>query len=248
MANSIIAWTNLSIGFSTPLLHAEDYALTPGQALVLLGPNGAGKSTFLKTICGLLAPISGSVSPNLESPKERSRQIAFVPQSESVEFGWTVRDFVALSRAARGGISESPSDRTAVDLAMEQCDVSRFADLPLAKLSGGEQQRARIARGLAQETPILAFDEPTSHLDIAHAIDVLHLIKTVIEGGKTVLLSLHDVNQALSLDCHYGFAINQKLTFQKKKPSPNELREVFGIEFEQLGDSVLPATYRRTTG
>ncbi len=242
-----MSWTNLEIGFDSPILQAEDYSLAPGEALVLLGPNGAGKSTFLKTICGLLPAIHGTVTPSFSSSRERSNQIAFVPQIESVEFGWTVRDYVALSRVSRGGIADSPADVSAVESAMDRCDVARFADQPLMKLSGGEQQRARIARGLAQETSILVLDEPTSHLDIAHAIDILDLIRKVNLDGKTVLLSLHEIGQALSLDCHYGYSIGKKMTFKNQKPSPSELGEVFGVEFQQSGNAVIPITYCHTT-
>ncbi len=205
----------LTIGRHEALIQDISIDLEPGQIFVLLGPNGSGKSTFMQSLCGMIRSLHGSVRLDDQDVTtmrhaERCRKIAWVPQEEFVEFGWTAREFAALGRAALSdSVFESRADREATQEALRLCDAEEYADRPMNELSGGERQRVRIARALAQDADILVLDEPASQLDIAHVLSVLDLISQLAVHGKTIILSVHEVNQALRLRAKWGF-INQK--------------------------------------
>jgi iron complex transport system ATP-binding protein len=175
-----------------------------GEITAVLGPNGSGKSTLLRAMLGVLPPESGRVelagSPVAScSRAELARAIGVVPQTELSAFPITVREMVAMGRYPHLGPwrRERETDRVAVRVAMERCHVADFADRPISTLSGGERQRTLIARALAQEAGILALDEPTAALDVAHEMEVFELLHRIAsEGGSTVLLITHHLNLA----------------------------------------------------
>lgn len=210
-----LALTGISIGRSEPLINEFSLKLAAGQIFVLLGPNGSGKSTMLQTICGMIRPLAGRVTIDGDEVssmtlQQRCRNIAWVPQEEFVEFGWTAQEFAALGRAALSdSVFESKQDQAATRTALEQCDAAHLAQRPLQELSGGEKQRVRIARAIAQDADIVVLDEPASQLDVAHVLNVLELVVELSRSGKTVILTVHDVNQALRLPATWGF-VNEK--------------------------------------
>lgn len=162
-----------------------------GERVALLGPNGSGKSTLLSTLVGTLRPLSGTVTPS-GPPREMARKIAYVPQEEPAAYPFPAREVVTMGRLAMGdGLHDTPEDRAAAEAAMAEADCLDLADRLITELSGGERQRVLIARALAQETPLLLLDEPTSHLDAPHQISLLRLIQT-----RTVFAALHDLNLA----------------------------------------------------
>ena len=255
LANLSVSKTE--IGRNEVLIQDVSVDLGPGEILVLLGPNGSGKSTLLQTICGMIRPLAGTVlldgkDVTTMRQTERCRKIAWVPQEEFVEFGWTAREFAALGRAALSdSVFESKEDRAATERALELCDATAFADRAMNELSGGERQRVRIARALAQDADVLVLDEPASQLDISHVLSVLDLISQLAEHGKSIVLTVHDVNQALRLRAKWGF-INQKRleTFESLEGihESGVLQRTYNAEFRIIdAQTVVASTSCRTT-
>ena len=186
-----------------PALDGVSMSVPKGSLYAVLGPNGSGKSTLLRSLLGTLAPVSGECLVDGRpvdrwKRRELAREVGVVPQSEPVTFPVSVREIVALGRYPHlGPVSpEGPDDRRAIARALERCDVTEFADRSITELSGGEMQRVRIARALAQEPRFLALDEPTASLDIAHEMEILELLQRSVAGGMTVLLVTHHLDRA----------------------------------------------------
>lgn len=249
LANLSLA--EVTIGRATSLIEQVNLSISAGEIFVLLGPNGSGKSTLLETICGMLNPLSGSVQVGGSEvsqmrPAERSKQIAWVPQEEFVDFGWTAREFAALGRAALSdSVFESRTDREATERALQLCDAEYLAERSMNELSGGERQRVRIARALAQDADILVLDEPASQLDIAHVLTVLDLVCSLAEHGKTIILTVHEVNQALRLPARWGFVNKKRLeVFESLDEihSSGVLNRTYGAEFKIIDPKTVVAT------
>jgi iron complex transport system ATP-binding protein len=236
----------------------ENVTFTLGQSnvLVILGPNGAGKSTLLKTLAGLKRPLNGEVIVDGENihdlnTTQRAQKIAWVSQSEKMEFAWTVEEYVMLGRSVRSaGFFQTIADKGVVRDCLMQVECADLAQRSILELSGGELQRVRIARGLAQESPLLMLDEPTAHLDIQHQADVLRLIHQLAEQGKNIVLSLHDLNQALALNAEYLVAHDQGCEFfahREELEKTNLLNQVYKNSIEQIfrldGSVALLPTY-----
>ncbi len=196
----------VSFGYSRqrPVLSHISIDIRPGVFLAVAGPNGVGKSTLIQIMAGALRPQSGMVF--LEGKDLRSyrvenlaRQIALVRQEFVPAFGFSVFETVLMARTPYYGQwgFESRKDRDLANRALERTDTARFASRPLGSLSAGERQRVFIARALAQDTPILLLDEPTSFLDLKHQVAIYDLLKTVQqETAATILAVTHDINLA----------------------------------------------------
>jgi iron complex transport system ATP-binding protein len=190
----------------TAILSDISFGVHAGDMWSILGPNGAGKSTLLKCLMRIQAGWTGRVRLDgapLESYSQRqlARRLAYVPQAGGDQHPpYTVREFVRMGRypyAGRFG-SSSPGDNEAVDAAMRQVSVERFAERTLEHLSGGERQKVYIAAALAQGSDILLLDEPTAFLDYRHQAEVFALLRTINrEMGTTVVTVTHDVNAAI---------------------------------------------------
>ncbi len=196
VAEEITAPYGLRPGFS---LHVQ-----AGAVVGLVGPNGAGKSTLLRCLAGALALDAGRVSVgpaviHTLSPPERAKQIAYLPQLETAPAGYTVRDVVALGRYAhrRGLGGLTPTDHESVARALEQMTLTAIAHRAVDTLSGGEYQRVRMARALAQEAPTLLLDEPMAHLDPGAAARLMDQLVNVSSPTRpTMIAALHDLNLA----------------------------------------------------
>jgi len=126
---------------------------------------------------------------------EVAKHIAVVPQQEHIPFRFTVWEIVMMGRLAHAdGVWDTPADRFAVEQALGFTDCLQFKDRYVIELSGGERQRAMIARALAQETGIIVLDEPTTHLDVTHQLDLCKLVRQMVESGKTIIAAMHDLN------------------------------------------------------
>ena len=172
-----------------------------GAITAIVGPNGSGKSTLVRALLGRLAPERGAIALDGApiaslSRLEAARRVALVPQREEPAFPLVVRDFIALGRYAHGGVwsGETPGDRAAIAAASELAGVEPYLQRRTVELSGGEWQRVRIARALAQGGDALALDEPTAFLDIAHEMSVFELLDSLARQGKAVLLVSHQLN------------------------------------------------------
>ncbi|MBI2440954.1 MAG: ABC transporter ATP-binding protein [Lentisphaerae bacterium] len=178
--------------------------IAEGEMVALLGPNGAGKSTLLRVLTGLLEPCAGQVRLFGQDVRrlqalDRARLIALVPQELKTPMAYSVADLVFMGRAIRLRAWQAPTarDLQIIERAMAYTDVSELRDRPLDALSGGEKQRAVIAMALAQEPRAIVMDEPTTHLDLNHALEVMTIVERLNrEQGVTVLMTSHDLNQA----------------------------------------------------
>lgn len=190
-------------GAKQPVLQGVSMTVPRGSFYAVLGPNGSGKSTLLRALLGLLRPTSGEAHLAGQSawtwkPRDRARRVGVVPQSESFPFPLSAEDLVSMGRYPHLPPLRSPSreDRRIVRDAMDRCDVLDLASRMVDTLSGGELQRVRIARALAQEPEILVLDEPTASLDLAHEMEILELLKGIVQRGRTVLMSTHHLDLA----------------------------------------------------
>jgi iron complex transport system ATP-binding protein len=179
------------------------FQLAPGEAVALVGPNAAGKSTLVQALAGALPADAGEVRLSGDpvtslSGAERARRLALVPQSARWELPFTVREVVAMARSTRAGgwRFENADDRRAIDDALDAGDVRSMEDRLFAELSGGERQRVLLARALAQQAPVVLFDEPTAHLDLGHQLDLLDRICAHAVDGGAALVVLHDLAMA----------------------------------------------------
>jgi len=187
-----------------PLLAALTFGIDSGEFVGILGRNGAGKTTLLRAMAGLRTADRGTIrlgDRNVAelSPAERSREIAFVTSDDIFADRLTVRDVVAAGRYPHHRWwqwNEEPDDAAAIARALSDAELQDFADREFTTLSSGERQRVWIALALAQETPVLFLDEPTSHLDVRAAQQILRLLRAQVRSGKTVVCVLHDPNEA----------------------------------------------------
>jgi iron complex transport system ATP-binding protein len=178
-----------------------------GGFTAIVGPNACGKSTLLRALARMLKPRDGTVlldGATIGSLPTRdvAKQIGLLPQSATAPDGITVSDLVARGRHPHQSLFRpwSKEDARAVREAMERTDIVPLADRPVDELSGGQRQRVWLAMALAQETPLLLLDEPTTFLDIAHQLEVLDLCADLHERGRTLVAVLHDLNHA----CRYA--------------------------------------------
>jgi iron complex transport system ATP-binding protein len=201
-----LAAANLSLAYgkSPAVVSGVDVEIEQGQITSIIGANGCGKSTLLRGMARLLAPSEGQVvldgeSIHSQKTKEVAKRIGLLPQGPVVPDGLVVEDLVARGRYPHQSLLRqwSREDEAAVERALAATGTAELRERPVDELSGGQRQRVWIALALAQETPILLLDEPTTFLDMAHQLEVLNLLSRLNrEQGRTVVLVLHDVNQA----------------------------------------------------
>jgi len=180
-----------------------------GSFTVIVGPNACGKSTLLRSFSRLLKPSAGAVvldgkAIDRYKPKEVARAIGLLPQTSVAPEGITVADLVSRGRYPHQNLIRqwSAADEHALWAAMVATNVESLATRQLDELSGGQRQRVWVAMALAQETPILLLDEPTTYLDIAHQIDLLDLFAHLHREGNTIVAVLHDLNHAARYASH----------------------------------------------
>lgn len=196
---------NLSVYYgSRKILHNIDLEVKAGEILALIGPNGAGKSTLIRAVSGVVPVHGGKILVDEAditkfTPMQRAQKISVVPQAVSLPPAFTVWETVLLGRTPYLNFlgQVSGKDEALARLALEQVDAFHLKDSFINEISGGEQQRVLLARALVQDTPIMLMDEPTTHLDLRHQLDLLKLISVQVrEKNLAVLITLHDLNLA----------------------------------------------------
>ncbi|MEE1773126.1 ABC transporter ATP-binding protein [Streptomyces sp. JV185] len=199
-----LAARGVTVGYGgRTVIDGLDVAIPPGVITTIIGPNGCGKSTLLRTLTRLLKPAGGSVVLDGEDiarlrTRDVAKKLGLLPQAPVAPEGLTVADLVARGRHPHQSWLRqwSSDDAGVVERALAMTGVLELADRPVDSLSGGQRQRVWISMTLAQGTDLLLLDEPTTYLDLAHAIDVLDLVDDLHESGCTVVMVLHDLNLA----------------------------------------------------
>lgn len=201
---------NLYAGYGNKsILNGLSVTLPAGKITALIGPNGCGKSTLLKCFSRLLTPESGTL--RLEGDdisrlhgRALARKLALLPQQHIAPEGIRVRELVSYGRSPWlnlwGRLGEQ--DHARVARAMQETNIGDLAEKLVSELSGGQRQRVFLAMVLAQDTPLVLLDEPTTYLDISHQVELMNLLRRQNQQGKTVVAVLHDLNQA-SRYCDY---------------------------------------------
>jgi iron complex transport system ATP-binding protein len=200
----VITVSDLVVSYPGAARNAVDgvsFVAAAGALTALAGPNGSGKSSIVRALLGRADVVSGSVAiansdvRTLSLP-ELARRVAVVPQREESAFPIQVREYVALGRYPHLGLwrAATKADDSAVNDALEQAGVAELAGRDTDALSGGEWQRVRIARALAQKAPALVLDEPTTFLDVAHEMAIFELLSSLARSGLAVLLVSHQLN------------------------------------------------------
>ncbi len=209
----------------------------------IIGPNGSGKSTLLKNICRIWEPQSGSISINdkdyTEIPrKDLSALVTLVPQNKTIGFPVSVYDIVSMGRNPHLGRFEGlrQKDRDIIERALQQTNIHALKDRNINELSGGEGQLAIIARAIATEASLILLDEPTSELDVKHKLEIVKILHEFREQGKTILVTLHDLNLARRFCDTISILCRGKLFYSgspEKAFAEENIKQVFEVNVKE---------------
>lgn len=239
---------HLTLGYrpGADVVHDLDLALPTGAVTAVIGANGCGKSTLLRALARLLPPRTGSVLLDGHDlhrlpTREVARRLGLLPQGPVTPDGITVADLVRRGRTPHTSVFRqwSAADEEAVESALALTRLTDLAEAQVDSLSGGQRQRAWLALTVAQDTPLLLLDEPTTYLDMAHQLDVLELVRELHSGGRTVVMVLHDVNQAARYADHLVAVMAGKVVAEGNPVellTPALIRQVFGVDSQVLRD------------
>ena len=250
---NIIQAQNLDVGYSrNPVVSGINIEGMRGQVICLLGPNGAGKTTILRTLSGLLAPIRGAVEVegiNIDEMKKKeiARKLSLVLTNSAELPLATVYELISMGRTPYTNLLGhlSDEDKRVIEEALETVGASSLRERFYSQLSDGEKQKVMIARALVQEPELIILDEPTSHLDIKHKIEVVRVLQKLSnERGITCILSLHDIDLALK-GCQTVLLINEGRVLAQGIPEDviyegviQQLYGIKGAEYNELYGSV----------
>lgn len=242
---------NLSAGYQKKII-VDDISLTipPEKMTVLVGANGCGKSTLLSTIARLLQPMGGTVlldgkSIHEQPTKRVSRRLGILPQSPLLPEGLTVFELVSRGRFPWQNFMRqwTDADEQAVEEALRLTGTQDYAHLPVESLSGGQRQRCWIAMALAQQTPYILLDEPTTYLDLRYQVEILELLHDLTRHhGRTVIVVLHDLNFAVNYGDTLVFLREgkvQRVLHEDDLCTPELIKAVFDVDVQM---SINPAT------
>lgn len=242
-----LAANGVRVGYGErTVIDGLDVAVADGSFTVIVGPNASGKSTLLRAFARLLTPTGGQIvldGNDIRSlpSREVARTLGLLPQSAVAPEGITVIDLVSRGRYPHQSLFRqwSDDDSRAVRAALEATSTDAFAHRRVDELSGGQRQRVWIAMVLAQETPIILLDEPTTFLDIAHQIELLELCSQLHRQGRTLVAVLHDINQAARYATHIIAMRDGRIVAQGEASeviTAERVESVFGVRSRILAD------------
>lgn len=247
MSPSRLHAADLRVGYDDRVI-IEDLSveIPDGSFTVIVGPNASGKSTLLRALSRLLRPTHGAVlldghDVREMGGKEFARELGLLPQESIAPEGITVVDLVARGRFPYQRLFRqwSDEDERAVREALEATQLLELSTRPVEALSGGQRQRVWIAMALAQETPILLLDEPTTYLDLAHQLEVLELCTRLHRQGRTLVAVLHDLNQAARYASHLVAMSSGAVAAQgtpREVVTEEIVHRVFGVRARVIDD------------
>jgi iron complex transport system ATP-binding protein len=240
--NMVLSAERLDSGYGkTPVVKDLDLNVLQGQTICLIGPNGSGKTTVLRTLAGILAPLGGAVYIGRREigrikSAEKAKQLALVLTERLNVNMITAREIAAMGRSPHTDFLGrlSPEDHRIVDDALETVGALDLGERNFTSLSDGEKQKVLIARALAQEPELVILDEPTSHLDIKHKIEVIQILNRLSrERGMTVIMALHDIDIAAK-NCQTLLLVKNGKVLAQGKPEDiigeNTIGELYDIE------------------
>lgn len=240
---------NITIKYDDRVI-AEDLSvkIPHGSFTAIVGPNACGKSSLLRTLSKLIKPAQGHVllegkKITAYKSKDVARKLGLLPQSSTAPDGITVANLIAHGRYPYQSLLQqwSDEDEKAVLTAMELTNTTSLSHRFVDELSGGQRQRVWVAMVLAQQTPLLLLDEPTTYLDIAHQIDLLELFKDLNEQGNTLVAVLHDLNHAARYANHIIAMKDGRIIAQgnpKEIVTAQLVEEVFGLKCIVIDDPI----------
>lgn len=247
----------LTLGYgpvsAPPIVEDLDLDVPAERVTAIIGANGCGKSTLLRGLTRQLAPRAGSIEvlgrdAARVSARDYARTVALLPQHPVAPEGMTVAQLVARGRHPHRGLlgGRAAGDDAAIASALERTDLVELADREAGTLSGGQRQRAWLALVLAQQTPVVLLDEPTSYLDLSHQVEVLDLVRALPdprgEGRATVVAVLHELNLAARSADHIVAMAAGRVVAQGTPGEvivPEVLAEVFGLDADVVADPLL---------
>ncbi|MGZ8610672.1 MAG: ABC transporter ATP-binding protein, partial [Actinomycetota bacterium] len=245
-----LALRNVSAAYgAAPVVHGVELEVRSGEVVGLVGPNGSGKTTLVRVASRALRPSAGRVELGGRdlagmNAREVARLVAVVPQDLTPAFSFTALELVLMGRTpylSRWG-GGGQEDWARARAAMAATQVQHLADRPVEELSGGERRRVVLAQALAQDAPVLLLDEPTTHLDVRHVLDLLGVVRGLASReGTAVVGILHDLNLAAA-SCDRLVALHRGRIVADGTPgevvTPTLLREVYGVEADVVTDEL----------
>ncbi|MBQ0902147.1 ABC transporter ATP-binding protein [Micromonospora sp. U21] len=256
-----LSGVDLRLGYhGVTVVHGATIGLRRGAVTALVGPNGSGKSTLLRALArlhpieaGTVHLADGDAAASLPA-REFARRVTLLTQSRPVPSGVTVRDVVGYGRHPYRGRwrAEDPNGPVAIARAMDVTGVTAMADRPVDELSGGELQRVWLSTCLAQDTPVLLLDEPTTFLDLRYQVEILDLVRDLADDhGVAVGVVLHDLNQAAAVADEVVLLHNGRVRATGTPTAvftENALTETYGIRIEVTADPFTGLVTTRPVG
>ncbi|MGH7438980.1 MAG: ABC transporter ATP-binding protein [Polyangiaceae bacterium] len=235
---SLLSAEDVHLGYGDrAVLRGVTLDVREGEVIALIGPNGAGKTSLLKALAGLVVPGRGRVQ--VTGP--RSHTVAYLAQGEELPPYFTAREVVELGRLPYVGLwgTLGEADERAIARAMERTSTTELAARTVGALSGGERQRVALARAIAQQSRVLLLDEPTTHLDLRHQVDLFAALREEARSGMAVVAVMHDLTFAAQAD---RCVLLAEGTLRADGPPADALRpevlaDVYGTPIEVMRNS-----------